>query len=285
MATPQDRNRRLARRGLHILLRRTIELIPVVGPTLAIGVEVLDAVREELADEREVTREDLVRLLNLLDQEEIDEEVDDSLSSDSGVRATSGLSQRQVLQVRRRLSHLPSELAEAVEHAQHQERHDKRAGRQRRAAAEDEKQRRLAQKRKDLDATLAAQMKADQWKPAYRTVRKRIQLGGATREHRRAERVLYRRANPPDGPIALLVLGMFAFFPIVQLGQDLSLADSLLTMAVTLTPLDVLLSPLFSAAVASRLGRAGRALLVTLASCWVVALFLMATEVVPSVAP
>jgi hypothetical protein len=283
VATPRDRNRRLARRGLHILLRRVIELIPILGPSLAIGAEILDAVREELADERQITREDLIRLLNMLDQEEVDEEVDESLASDSGIEAISGLDQRQVLQVRRRLSHLPSELAEGVNYAKEQERRDKRARRQRQLAESEERHRQLVERRRDLDARLTSQMKANQWKPAYRTVRKRIQLGGVTREHRKAERILYRRANPLGGLFALLVLGILASFPILVLGQDMPLPDTLLTVAVSLTPLFALMLPLSSAAIASRLGTTGRGLLAALAFCWVVVLFLQAAEVLPQI--
>ena len=110
-----------------------------------------------------------------------------------------------MIAVHRQLSHLPATLDHTIRLAKQRDRQrSAQAAVDRREASVRSEVARV-QERQRLEALLTTQITDEQWRAAERTVRKLFRLGGVSREVRRAEKFLYKRAFTRDRKFGFIV--------------------------------------------------------------------------------
>lgn len=256
----EPRNTRIARSVFRVLVRKLLDTVPVAGPWLGLGFDLVDAVKNEIDDSRPLTRQQVVRLLAEMDRRDSDAIVDTEMATPAGVNATARLSHRDVRRLNRQLKALPSELANALAEAETMERRTAAAAG---VAASDAARQRAAARaaeRLRLERLLTEQVRNQQWKAAYRTVSKRLRLGEVTADIRRAERFLYRAKMGPRlrrmwAPLlAVWTVGGFLGFLALASAHGWAAEKTLLLLyLVGLIPIVIVATPAFG-----RMNRAAR---------------------------
>lgn len=255
-----SRNARIAQSVFRVLVRKLLDTVPVAGPWLGLGFDLVDAVKNEVDDSRPLTRQQVVRLLAEMDRRDSDAIVDDEMATPDGIDATARLSTRDIRRLNHQLKALPSELASELATAEAAERRTAAASV---AAASDAAARRAAStaaERVRLERLLTDQVREQQWKSAYRTVIKRMRLGGVTADIRRAERFLYRARTGPRlrrlwaVPFGVWLLGgLFGFQVLVSAHGWAAETTLLLLYLGGLIPIVIVATPAFG-----RMNRATR---------------------------
>lgn len=183
---------------LRVLAVRAIELIPIYGPIVSIGAEIGDRLLGEVetagtAGRR--SREEVLRGLQELTLAETTQTVDEVLASDEGRRLTVGLTADQLLNVRRQLIGLPSDMEQLLLRLEADER---REAAERMATLERERaerRQRDAERLAELRATLKAQLERTSYPAAYETTRTMLGIAPRDAETLRVQRWLEKRSG------------------------------------------------------------------------------------------
>lgn len=182
---------------LRVVVQHAVAMVPVVGPVLSIGTDLLDAVYSEVEGSRTLSPEEVVALLRAIDRSQVDETVDEVLLSAPARAAVSRLDQAQLLRLRRELTALPDELAQAVRHA----RNSDRLG-----LSKDQRER--ARRRSELESAVADQLRRGDYKAARKALGKRYLMGDTTPAVRQAEKYLFQRKERGAAVLLMVLVGM-----------------------------------------------------------------------------
>jgi hypothetical protein len=108
----KNQGQRIAIRFLTIIAKRLIDAVPVVGPYLSIGVDLVLAAREEIERESnsEISLTELKAALRSLTYAEAEKAVDSILNSPAGQRKIGGLSPKDQQTLRNQLLGAPAEI-------------------------------------------------------------------------------------------------------------------------------------------------------------------------------
>jgi hypothetical protein len=204
-----------------VMVQHAVEMVPVAGPILSFGFDVIDAVHAEVQESRPLSREQIMALVRQLDQAEIDRTVDDVLQSGANTTVLDPLTRAELLRLRRQLAEMPSELGRSLDAARHRDRR----------RAEEERDERVRQ-RGVLDAAIAERIRAEDWAGARRSLDQRLRLGGAGRDVRRAERYVYRKEDWRRPAAAVMgFVGLFGFLPLIVISVESGTAVAFLLFA------------------------------------------------------
>jgi hypothetical protein len=137
---PLPTRQRIGRRVLGLLLEKALEAVPVVGPALSLGYQVVKAVKEELATEegQVLTDEEIKASIETVTAEQRHDQVERALQTPAGRKATQHLDAVQREQVRQKLLQLPSEFDRLL--AGIEQREQRAQAEQKRRQAEQEEQ-------------------------------------------------------------------------------------------------------------------------------------------------
>lgn len=193
MTESSQNRRRLARKAFELTVRYALAMIPVYGPLAALSLELLGLVREELSNDRPMTRKEVLALLLELSQAELNDIVGAEMSSPAGKSATASLGPAERLRLQRALENLPSQLDKLMAEAEADERAAKRDKEIKEITEtrerEEEKQRNIAKNRSDLTRA----MQERDWYRANVAAQRLMRLGVRDADVRRAEKFSYRR--------------------------------------------------------------------------------------------
>jgi hypothetical protein len=124
---PASKDTRATRIGiavLRVLVLKIVENIPIYGTVVSVSVDIYNAVKEELDKEQAVTKQDIADALKTLSPVDAANVVDSALKSARAQKATSTLSQKQLIEIRKQLIMIPSDIDRILADIERQEKQD-----------------------------------------------------------------------------------------------------------------------------------------------------------------
>ena len=188
-----SKNKRIGIAILKVLAEYAIKSIPVYGVYIEFGLDLFNAVRNEISKEYPVTINEMAGYLRPVTPSEAQRVVDSVLQSPEGQRLISGIPNQQVQDLRARLIRLPSEFDQILAMLEMRERHEAQEAKARQRAAAEATQRRLEIEAQGLKETLKKQLKDKELQNAYKTVEKILAIWPADKEVLRVQAWLEKR--------------------------------------------------------------------------------------------
>lgn len=175
-----EKHRKARGRAAEVLVRTALSQVPVVGPFLSGGIELIGAVRDEIGKDASVTRQDVLDLIRGLPRQEYERIVDEQLVLNENVAAVANVDPYRLLDLRRQLLALPDSIGRMLANAQ--------------AVDENAHGGVLASTRDDLRVA----MENRRWFQANRLARRLRRMGVRDREIVRTEQYTYGRHVSPN---------------------------------------------------------------------------------------
>ncbi len=193
-----NKNRRIGIAIIKVLTKHSIKLIPIVGPYLEVGYDLLEAVGKEILVDADLEVPhgkplkpgEIAKYLRHVSPADAASVVDTELASPDALHAIESLSAEQRADLRRKLIRIPSDIDQVIADVEAKE--SLRA----RQRAEVDRRKQL-ERYEYLKTSLTVQMKEMNWPGCERLIEELLSIDPTSEEILQAEAFVHRRLEPP----------------------------------------------------------------------------------------